>query len=183
MCRHFQNLNETDLFHDTRKHIDIWPMDLSNSLEFSTTDQSVLFLLQIACIVHMTDNWKKLKLRLFHFCLDEDKQEEIRNLLENLRIRGETVLCRDRPDQDYLGIPSVNRFLKSESKLYFIADIKCELRREKCANTAVLFLSLPRTPENEQDNERYLDQLSQLTQDLPPVLLVHGVHPVVTTNI
>ena len=124
MCRHFQNLNETDLFHDTRKHIDIWPMDLSNNLEFSTTDQSVLFLLQIACIVHMTDNWKKLKLRLFHFCLDEDKQEEIRNLLENLRIRGETVLCRDRPDQDYLGIPSVNRFLKSESKLHFIADIK-----------------------------------------------------------
>ena len=112
-------MNETDLFHDTRKHIDIWPMDLSNSLEFSTTDQSVLFLLQIACIVHMTDNWKKLKLRLFHFCQEEEKQQEIKALLENLRIRGETVLCRDKPEEEPLAldqsdsrISNINRYLR-----------------------------------------------------------------------
>ena len=61
-------------------------MDLSTSLQFSTSDQSFLFLLQIACIVHMTDNWKKLKLRLFHFCQEEEKQQEIQALLENLRM-------------------------------------------------------------------------------------------------
>ena len=112
LCRHFQHLNETDLFHDTRKHIDIWPMDFSNGMVFSISDQSFLFLLQIACIVHMTDNWKKLKLRLFHFIESEEGQEEMRNLLENLRIRGETVLCRERPDQGVEGVAGVNRFLK-----------------------------------------------------------------------
>ena len=87
-------------------------MDFSNGLEFSTTDQSFLFLLQIACIVHMTDNWKKLKLRLFHFCVSEEAQEEMKNLLENLRIRGETVLCRERPEEGEEGVAGVNRFLK-----------------------------------------------------------------------
>ena len=56
-------------------------------------------------------------------------------------------------------------------------------RRDKCANTAVLFLSLPPIPEDSHQNERYLDQLDLLTRDLPPVLLVHGLHPVVTTHI
>ena len=122
LCRHFQNLNETDLFQQTAKHIDIWPMDLSTSLQFSTSDQSFLFLLQIACIVHMTDNWKKLKLRLFHFCQEEEKQQEIKALLENLRIRGETVLCRDKPEEDLLDplaldqsdsrISNINRYLR-----------------------------------------------------------------------
>ena len=91
-------------------------MDLSTSLQFSTSDQSFLFLLQIACIVHMTDNWKKLKLRLFHFCQEEEKQQEIKALLENLRIRGETVLCRDKPeealDQSDSQISNINRYLR-----------------------------------------------------------------------
>ena len=97
-------------------------MDLSSSLQFSTSDQSFLFLLQIACIVHMTDNWKKLKLRLFHFCQEEEKQQEIKSLLENLRIRGETVLCRDKPqeeEEDRLAveqsdsrISNINRYLR-----------------------------------------------------------------------
>ena len=91
-------------------------MDLSTSLQFSTSDQSFLFLLQIACIVHMTDNWKKLKLRLFHFCQEEEKQQEIKALLENLRIRGETVLCRDKPeeeeDQSDSRISNINKYLR-----------------------------------------------------------------------
>lgn len=55
--------------------------------------------------------------------------------------------------------------------------------REKCTNTAVLFLALPRIPQDPHQSERYLEQLNLLTRDLPPVLLVHGVHPVVTTSI
>ena len=55
--------------------------------------------------------------------------------------------------------------------------------REKCTNTAVLFLALPRIPQAQHESERYLEQLNLLTQDLPPVLLVQGLHPVVTTNI
>ena len=55
--------------------------------------------------------------------------------------------------------------------------------REKCTNTAVLFLALPRIPQDHHQSQRYLEQLDLLTQDLPPVLLVQGLHPVVTTNI
>ena len=61
-----------------------------------------------------------MKLRLFHFCLEEEKQQEIQALLENLRIRGETVLCRDRPEEESLGIDhqsdsrmsNINRYLR-----------------------------------------------------------------------
>ena len=47
----------------------------------------------------------------------------------------------------------------------------------------MLFLALPRIPQAQHESERYLEQLNLLTQDLPPVLLVQGLHPVVTTNI
>ena len=55
--------------------------------------------------------------------------------------------------------------------------------REKCTNTAVLFLALPPPPQEQEESERYLERLNLLTQDLPPVLLVQGLHPVVTTSI
>ena len=42
----------------------------------------------------------------------EEAQEEMKNLLENLRIRGETVLCRERPEEGEEGVAGVNRFLK-----------------------------------------------------------------------
>ena len=47
----------------------------------------------------------------------------------------------------------------------------------------ILVLALPPPPQEQEESERYLERLNLLTQDLPPVLLVQGLHPVVTTSI
>nr|XP_020442530.1 solute carrier family 12 member 9-like [Monopterus albus] len=48
---------------------------------------------------------------------------------------------------------------------------------------AVRFLYLPRPPADTQSYTTYLHQLELLTQDLGPTLLIHGVTPVITTDL
>lgn len=48
---------------------------------------------------------------------------------------------------------------------------------------AVRFLYLPRPPADTRRYTTYLHQLELLTQDLGPTLLIHGVTPVITTDI
>ncbi|KAM4743219.1 solute carrier family 12 member 9 [Anableps anableps] len=48
---------------------------------------------------------------------------------------------------------------------------------------AVRFLYLPRPPADTRRYATYLHQLDLLTQDLGPILLIHGVTPVITTDL
>lgn len=48
---------------------------------------------------------------------------------------------------------------------------------------AVRFLYLPRPPADTRRYSAYLHQLELLTQDLGPTLLIHGVTPVITTDL
>lgn len=48
---------------------------------------------------------------------------------------------------------------------------------------AVRFLYLPRPPADTRRYSAYLHQLDLLTQDLGPTLLIHGVTPVITTDL
>ena len=48
---------------------------------------------------------------------------------------------------------------------------------------AVRFLYLPRPPADTRRYAAYLRQLELLTQDLGPTLLIHGVTPVITTDL
>lgn len=48
---------------------------------------------------------------------------------------------------------------------------------------AVRFLYLPRPPADTRRYPAYLQQLELLTQDLGPTLLIHGVTPVITTDL
>lgn len=48
---------------------------------------------------------------------------------------------------------------------------------------AVRFLYLPRPPADTRRYANYLHQLDLLTQDLGPTLLIHGVTPVITTDL
>ena len=58
-----------------------------------------------------------------------------------------------------------------------------EFIRAKCSETAVAFIYLPKPSENPGDHLRYLSTLDELTKNLPPTILVHGVSPVVTTTL
>ena len=62
--------------------------------------------------------------------------------------------------------------------------------QERCKNTAIVFMYLPSPRlvgmnENEATKMRirHLELLSILTENLPPTVLVHGIHAVTSTAI
>ena len=69
-----------------------------------------------------------------------------------------------------------------------------QLIKERSHNTAIAFMYLPPPPTSKQNvgatddqlskmRVRYLELLSILTEDLPPTVLVHGIHAVTSTAI
>lgn len=63
-----------------------------------------------------------------------------------------------------------------------------QIIREKSDQTAVSFLYLAAPPEStaefsEQKSTAFLELLTELTADLPPTILVHGIHAVNSTTL
>jgi len=196
LCRHFQMLDRTEVFSSEmkfrvragkKKYLDVWPVNFLTFMETDTTDNTSLFLFQLACIVNMVPKWKKHTMRVFMCVRAADsnvvsKEKELQQLLEVLRIKAQTfVLVWDnlapllengvRRDEHYL----------SASQEYFLAAN--EFIRVKCPETAVSFIYLPRPPSNNSNHSIYLSRLELLTRGLPPTILIHGVSPVITTTL
>ena len=87
-------------------------------------------------------------------------------MLESLRIRAQPVVIRQPAELAEQTVSQANVFLKS-----------------RCAETAILFLHLPKPPTNPEAHEQYISSLNSLTSGLCPTLLVHGIRSVVTTNL
>ena len=58
-----------------------------------------------------------------------------------------------------------------------------ELIRQQCDNTSCLYLYLPRPPKDKVLSQRYIRVLDILSNDLPPVMFVHGVSSVTCTQL
>jgi hypothetical protein len=58
-----------------------------------------------------------------------------------------------------------------------------ELIRQQCDNTSCLYLYLPRPPRDKILSQRYIRVLDLLSNDLPPVMFVHGVSSVTCTQL
>ena len=131
--------------------------------------------MQIACIVHMVPHWKDLRLRVFTLSASatdqevSEKEKLLKELLEKLRIRGQPHVLRYEDDLD-----------KRENLSVLIQNSN-QLLKMKSEDTAVIFLYLPFP--SDSDHEQYLNNIDQLTDGLPPLLLVHGLRPVITTNL
>ncbi|XP_068173303.1 zgc:153039 [Antennarius striatus] len=86
----------------------------------------------------------------------------------------------EEDEEDY-----VNSFPSNTTRLsndYLSAVNKLILESARPAPT-VRFLYLPRPPADTRRYSTYLAQLEMLTKDLGPTLLIHGVTPVITTDI
>ena len=104
LCRNFQSLDKTEVFSNElkfriragrKKYLDVWPVNFLKSEETNVSDNTSLFMFQLSCIVNMVPKWKSHKLRVF-MCVRaidyniSSKQEELKRLLETLRIKAET---------------------------------------------------------------------------------------------
>ncbi|KAK7882806.1 hypothetical protein WMY93_028980 [Mugilogobius chulae] len=190
--------------------IDVWPVNLLRPDSCSYVDTCSLFLLQLACILNMVRAWRKATIRLF-LCVEEGRsvqgaEQKLGHLLKELRIKAQVypvqwdqqASLHWQRQGDFKSAESsesskqegeeeeyANSFPSNTSRLsdeYLTAVNKLILDQAK-PPAAVRFLYLPRPPADTRRYASYLHHLELLTKDLGPTLLIHGVTPVITTDL
>ncbi|XP_023817295.1 solute carrier family 12 member 9 [Oryzias latipes] len=86
----------------------------------------------------------------------------------------------DENQDDYVNSFPSNATRLSDDYLSAVNKLILDQTRQP---PAVRFLYLPRPPADTRGYTAYLQQLDLLTQDLGPTLLIHGVTPVITTDL
>uniref|UniRef100_A0A665V1X4 Solute carrier family 12 member 9 n=1 Tax=Echeneis naucrates TaxID=173247 RepID=A0A665V1X4_ECHNA len=198
LARYFNNFDRTQVLSPPSSspwkgavYVDVWPVNLLRPDSCSYVDTCSLFLLQLACILNMVRGWKKATLRLF-LCVEEGRsvrgsEEKLGQLLKELRIKARIypVPWDQQQSQPYDTIKEETNFPSNTMHLsddYLSAVNKLILDQAR-PPPAVRFLYLPRPPADTRRYTSYLHQLELLTRDLGPTLLIHGVTPVITTDL
>ncbi|KAK6619320.1 hypothetical protein RUM44_003702 [Polyplax serrata] len=190
ICRRFHNLKKIgSKSPDT--YIDVWPINFFSPNPDDPFGTTSLFMFQLACILNMVPGWKKLKLRIF-LC-DHDLERlpvsEVRlsQLLLSLRIEA-SIHKVSEWSTCYSSLTGGSIYAEgtsnSNKKSYF-ARVN-GLIRSMSERTSCLFLYLPTEFSEMQDLSNfasYMKYLTDLTADLPPTLLVHGIHGVTSTTL
>ncbi len=146
--------------------------------------------------------WKKRTVLHIFLCVDAahddtlKKERKLDQLLRQLRILGRIKIVTwdnvkayivDPSDQsatesDMYRPPEIEPVCPIDVKQDFLYAVN-ELVKVQCDNTVVTFMYLPRPPKEKKHYATYIKQLEVITNDLPPTVLVHGVHPVTSTTL
>uniref|UniRef100_A0A4W5KYI6 Solute carrier family 12 member 9 n=1 Tax=Hucho hucho TaxID=62062 RepID=A0A4W5KYI6_9TELE len=161
-------------------YVDVWPVNLLRPDSSSYVDTCSLFLLQLACVLNMVRAWRHARLRLF-LCVEEGRslrgsEEKLGQLLKELRIKANVYTV---PWDQQVAFPSNATRLSDE----YLSAVNRLILEQARPPPAVRFLYLPRPPADTRRYTAYLRQLDLLTKDLGPTLLIHGVTPVLTTDL
>uniref|UniRef100_A0A8C8JQ26 Solute carrier family 12 member 9 n=1 Tax=Oncorhynchus tshawytscha TaxID=74940 RepID=A0A8C8JQ26_ONCTS len=171
-------------------YVDVWPVNLLRPDSSSYVDTCSLFLLQLACVLNMVRAWRHARLRLF-LCVEEGRslrgsEEKLGQLLKELRIKANVYtvpwdqqVALHWQRQGEAGKRSNATRLSDE----YLLAVNRLILDQACPPPAVRFLYLPHPPADTQLYTAYLRQLDLLTEDLGPTLLIHGVTPVLTTDL
>jgi hypothetical protein len=169
-------------------------------------------MLQLATILSLVKPWKtRATLRVF-LCIDAINdnalrtQQHLDELLSQLRINAQTRMIAwenvtsllnnsSTPNDSAATIPveqqstTTNNTTTAASTNSFvdINDVYIrgvnDLIRQQCDSTSCLYLYLPRPPRDKSLSQRYMRVLDILSNDLPPVMFVHGVSSVTCTQL
>ncbi|XP_043251303.1 solute carrier family 12 member 9 [Colletes gigas] len=211
LCRNFHTLNKLQITKNSNlKYIDVWPVNFFQPTDQDSFDTTSLFMLQLACIINMVSTWKNLHLRVFH-CEISDSNESptisnelrIRKLLNMLRIsasikkipnwgtqvrglKGRSLIESRVETQYESGTENSDDILSNVSRAYILSVN--QLIRDHSSQTAIIFMYLPTPPASNTWDEsvmyrQYLQLLTELTADLLPIVLVHGVSAVTSTTL
>lgn len=171
----------------SERTIDVWPLNLLQPGSRDYQDVCSLFLLQMACVLNMSNKWRHARMRIFLNVETESSdqgwvvnEETFRELLKKLRIRASikivpwdsVVQHHVQPDKEPSGALSED----------FLSAVNCMLM-EHSSQAAVRFLYLPRPPSHQSQSQLYLAQVEAVTNSLGPTLLIHGVTPVTYTDL
>ncbi|TRY93031.1 hypothetical protein DNTS_009490 [Danionella cerebrum] len=212
LARYFGQFDHMNALKD-QIFVDVWPVNLLRPDSAAYVDTCSLFLLQLACILNMTRAWHKARLRLFLCVEEgrslKGTELKLRHLLKELRMKADIFTVpwdsevalhwqrqegSDRnefedPEGEEGGVEAdrffTNSFPTNTSRVsdeYLHAVNKLILDQNLCTPT-VRFLYLPRPPADTSRYCDYLHQLDLLTRNLGPTLLIHGVTPVITTDL
>ncbi|XP_063318642.1 solute carrier family 12 member 9-like [Pelmatolapia mariae] len=185
--------------------IDVWPMNLLQPDSHGYVGICSLFLLQLACVLHDSRAWNQARLRLFlcmeaGYSLQEKEEAKLQGMLRDLRISAQVQMVawdevvalhwqrqRERAEQneedereDCNQTYPNNASQLTDEYICAVNDMIC---RHGVPQPAVRFLYLPHPPADRSRYRAYLHQVDLLSRNLGPTLLVHGVTPVVTTDI
>lgn len=179
IARNFSLLKKTEI----RKpaYIDVWPMN-ANSIEHTSEgvcDYTYLLILQLSCILNMVPFWEsRTTIRLMSIVNNDDTEQSERNhlmyLLHELRIPGEVQMVHDT-DEHSSQRPSVGT-----TEWYEHLN---QLMKVHSGNAAVIFTSLPQVPDQESLYNHFMRQISVLSDDLPPILMVYGKTKVISLSL
>uniref|UniRef100_UPI0037E9C710 solute carrier family 12 member 9 n=1 Tax=Semicossyphus pulcher TaxID=241346 RepID=UPI0037E9C710 len=167
--------------------IDVWPLNLLQPGSRDYEDVCSLFLLQMACVLNMSNKWRRARMRIFLNVETESSdqgwvvnEEAFRELLKKLRIRASIkIVPWDTVVQHHIQAEGEPRHALSED---FLSAVNCMLL-EHSSQSAVCLLYLPRPPAPRGHAQQYLAQLEAVTNNLGPTLLIHGVTPVTYTDL
>ncbi|TNN72475.1 Solute carrier family 12 member 9 [Liparis tanakae] len=174
----------------SERTIDVWPLNLLQPGSRDYEDVCSLFLLQMACVLNMSNKWRHARMRIFLNVETESSdqgwvaiEETFRELLRKLRIRASIkIVPWDSVVQHHVppsgGEPQAEPAL-SEA---FLSAVN-SLLMEHSAQAAVRFLYLPRPGARRGAAQQYLAQVEAVTNSLGPTLLIHGVTPVTYTDL
>ncbi|XP_075058456.1 solute carrier family 12 member 9-like [Mixophyes fleayi] len=182
-------------------YIDVWPLNLLRPDSATYVNTCSLFLLQMACVLNMVRSWKKAKLRLF-LCVERDgglcgQEVKLKQLLKDLRIKAsiqtvdwDSVVAlhwhkqiatnSDTSEETYLNFPNNSIRISTD---YLEAVNQMILEQNPMSPPAVRFLYLPCPPADTAVYNRFLHQVEKISRNLGPTLLIHGISPVISTEL
>ncbi|XP_040907723.1 solute carrier family 12 member 9 isoform X2 [Toxotes jaculatrix] len=171
----------------SQRTIDVWPLNLLQPGSRDYEDVCSLFLLQMACVLNMSNKWRHARMRIFLNVETESSdqgwvvnEETFRELLRKLRIRASIkIVPWDSVVQHHAQPDAEQTRPLSEG---FLSAVNCMLM-EHSSQAAVRFLYLPRPPAHHSQAQQYVAQLEAVTSGLGPTLLIHGVTPVTYTDL
>ncbi|XP_062381036.1 solute carrier family 12 member 9-like [Sardina pilchardus] len=213
LARYFCSFNQSEVLARAKPgqsglYIDVWPLNLLRPDNCGYVDTCSLFLLQLACVLHMSHAWRHARLRLF-LCVEvgscvQGAEEMLQQMLKDLRMTADvytvpwdhvvalhgqrrakdtqvhpSAQTEGAPEGVHNSFPSNTTLLSDE----YLRAINQLIRENGDPPPAVRFLYLPRPPADTRRYAPYLHQLDLLSRDVGPTLLIHGVAPVITTDL
>ncbi|XP_057206417.1 solute carrier family 12 member 9-like [Triplophysa rosa] len=212
LARYFGEFDRTQALRGA-VFVDVWPVNLLRPDSAAYVDTCSLFLLQLACILNMTRAWQKARLRLFLCVEAgrslKGTEHKLGLLLKELRMKAEIRTVpwdaqvalhwqrqtgseshrEEEPESDVGGVEAdteyANSFQNNTSRVTdeYLKAVNKLILDQPLGPPAIRFLYLPRPPADTSRYHDYLHQLEVLTRDLGPTLLIHGVTPVITTDL